>query len=257
MRPAAAIGLALLAGCASLPPAQPVAGARAELGWITLGGTDVEVYRFVPERAPIGVLLLQHGFARHCSHLRETALTLAAAGFDVLCLNADMARGHPALADALALHLARAPGPARIVVAGHSAGGLFAARVGAALAREAPERLAGALLFDPVDADGALGAALAAISAQRARPVLAFTAPPSACNASGNAAPALRGTSVVVALGAGATHLDVEGGDTDRLAVAACGEGAPRAEVVVRLRGLAVRAATAMAAGNVPDVGAP
>lgn len=159
----------------------------------------------------------------------------------MLCLNADMARGNPALAVALAAHLAPRADAPRLVVAGHSAGGLFAARVAAALPQE---RVAGVLLFDPVDAGGALAQALAAVRA----PVHAFVAPPAPCNARGNARPALRAAAAaVVDLAADATHLDVEGGDTDRLAVAACDDGPPRAAVVARLRGQALQAAQAMA----------
>lgn len=245
MRRAAALAFAAaLAGCAALPTTTPVAGARVETGTLVLAGTEIEVYWFRPEQAPAGFMLLQHGFARHCANLRETGLTLAAAGFTVLCLNADMARGNAALAEALAAHLAQRADAPRVVVAGHSAGGLFAARVAAALP---PARRAGLLVFDPVDAGGALAPALAAL--RGTAPLRAFVAPPSACNAQGNAVAALRAAgAAVVALGAGATHLDIEGGDSDRLAVAACGEGPPRVEVVVRLRGLATAAARAMAA---------
>lgn len=231
---------AMIAGCAALPPAADVAGARVEAGVLTLGGAEVEVAWFRPATAPIGFVLLQHGFARHCSNLRETALGFAAAGHTVLCLNADMARGAPRLAAALAAHLAQRADAPRIVVAGHSAGGLFAAQVAAALP---PARVAGVLLFDPVDAGGALAPALAAVRA----PVRAWLAPPSGCNAQGNARPALAGAEVVE-LGPGATHVDIEGGDTDRLAVAACGDGPPRAEVVARLRREALQAARALAA---------
>lgn len=235
---------AALAGCAALPPAAPVAGARAEAGTLALGGTAVDVAWFRPDAAPAGFLLLQHGFARHCSNLRETALGFAAAGFTVLCLNADMARGNAPLAAALAAHLAQRADAPRIVAAGHSAGGLFAARVAAALP---PARVAGLLLFDPVDAGGALAPALAVLGG--ALPVQAFVAPASACNAQGNALAALRAAGArVVALGDGATHVDIEGGDTDRLAVAACGEGPPQAGRVARLRALAVDAARAMGA---------
>jgi pimeloyl-ACP methyl ester carboxylesterase len=241
-RIAAALAALALAGCASLPPATPVDGVHFEAGVLTLGSRDVDVAWFRPEGARSGFMLLQHGFARHCSNLRETGARFAAAGFTVLCLNADMARGNPALAEALAAHLAQRGDAPRIVVAGHSAGGLFAAQVAATLARMAPARLAGVLLFDPVDANGALAPALAASSA----PVRAFTAPPSACNANGSALAALRAIGADLPLGAGATHLDIEGGDTDPLAVAACGEGPPRAEIVTRLRGLALQAAQAM-----------
>jgi pimeloyl-ACP methyl ester carboxylesterase len=247
---ATALACSLLAGCASLPPSADLPGARIEAGMLSLGRDEVEVAWFRPEAPPIGTLLLQHGFARQCGNLRESALGFAAAGFTVLCLKADMARGNPWLAEALAAHLATRADTMRIVVAGHSAGGLFAARVAAMLARRAPQRLAGVLLFDPVDASGALAPALAAIDG--VAPVRAYLAPPAGCNAQGNALPALRAAGAALVAERDATHLDIEGGDTDRMAVAACGEGPPRAAVVARLRADAVAAARAMAAASAP-----
>jgi pimeloyl-ACP methyl ester carboxylesterase len=245
-RIAALAGAALAAGCAALPPAAPVAGARAEAGTLVLAGAEVEATWYRADAAPAGLLLLQHGFARRCANLRETALGFAAGGFTVLCLDADMARGNAVLATALAAHLAQRADAPRLVLAGHSAGGLFAARVAAALPAA---RVAGVLLFDPVDAAGALAPALAAVRA----PAHAFVAPPAACNAQGNARPALHAAAAtVVELGTGATHLDVEGGDTERLAVAACGDGPPRAEAVTRLRAQALQAAQAMALRPAP-----
>lgn len=216
-----------------------------------------------PEGEVRALITLQHGFARRCANLRSLARAFAQAGFATLCVNADMARGAAPLAQALAAALhaawqrdgsadALAPGdagavalvppdgralPARVLVAGHSAGGLFAAHLGAALAQRAPERLAGALLFDPVGGDE-LARALVTLRGDVARPVLALLAPPTRCNAQQLARPALSsaaGGASIVDLADG-THLDAEGEDTEAIAVWACREGWPRAEVVQRLR---------------------
>ncbi|WP_395703232.1 alpha/beta hydrolase [Aquabacterium sp.] len=190
-----------LAGCAL---AQPAAGADAPAGasvveaTLTIGGKDYAVEWFLPAGPALALVTVQHGFARHCSNLRETGLRLAEAGLMGLCVNASMAGGNPALAEALAVTLLsgiEAPGPlplpARIVAGGHSAGGHFASRLGWQLAALAPDRLAGALLFDPVAANASFSGNLATVSAAGQRPVLAISANPSACNARNNAYPAL------------------------------------------------------------------
>jgi hypothetical protein len=161
----APLALALLAGCASGPPPtagpaepQALAGTPAmAFTTLTLAGAEFVAEWQWPATAPAALMLLQHGFARQCANLRGTAQRVAAVGVATLCLNADMAAGQPALAAALALALQHGlagpdgqPLPQRLIVGGHSAGALFGARVGSALAAQAPQRLAGALLFDPV-----------------------------------------------------------------------------------------------------------
>lgn len=272
-RRGAAVALAaaaVVAGCALPPalrdqePAAPPVFTQLVLGTATL---DVEWH--LPPGEPAAWLLLQHGFARRCANLRGIAARLAAgAGVATLCVNAEMAGGAPALAAALAGWLAggdaRSPdgrrAPPRLIVGGHSAGGLFAARVGAALARTQPDRLAGALLLDPVG-DAALGETLARVSAQGRRPVLAVVAPASRCNAGQLGVAALRSvqaaaraagrTDFVGVEMAGGTHVDAEGADTEALAVRACREGWPRPDNVAALRALAVHWAAALAAA--PD----
>jgi hypothetical protein len=293
----------LLAGCAAPAGLRAVDGAAAQapvphFGVLRLAGQEIETEWHLPAAAggtagataltaePAAWLLLQHGFARRCANLRHLAAHLAReAGVATLCLNAEMAGGNPALAEALAHWLAsdtaRAPdgrsAPARLLVGGFSAGGAFAARVGERLAGPdgAADRLAGALLFDPVGG-AAMGRSLVAISAAGQRPVLALMAPPSRCNAGQLGAQALaavrvaaqgegqaEGTAAVQApasaavdpavdpAGAGSTppfvgvvftagtHVDAEGPDTEALAVRACREGWPQPAVVQALRSLA------------------
>lgn len=259
--------LLVLAGCSALPPAPPLpAGVSRAFDRLPLAGGVFDVEWHLPATEPRAWVLVQHGFARRCANLRSTAAALAAQGVATLCVNADrgadpgapgdagLAGGAPRLADALAAWwrspAARSPdgraAPARAVVAGHSAGGLFAARVGAALAAHeatpGSPRVAGAILFDPVGA-APLQAALQALAG---RPLHATLAPPVRCNAFQLARPALQAAGVQLEQPAGATHVDAEGEDTEALAVRACGEGPPQPAVVAGLRRWAAGVLTPM-----------
>jgi pimeloyl-ACP methyl ester carboxylesterase len=258
-RAAPAAAVAALAGCVALPAPQPLPpGVSRAFDRLALAGAVHEVEWHLPASEPRAWVLVQHGFARRCANLRGTAAALAARGVATLCVDADpggdgaggMAGGAPALATALAewwlSPAARSPdgraAPPRAVVAGHSAGGLFAARVGAALAARGPARVAGAILFDPVGA-APLQTALQALSG---RPLHATLAPPVRCNAARMALPALQAAGVAVVQPAGATHLDAEGEDGESIAVRACGEGAPQARSVAALRRWAAGSLDAM-----------
>ena len=222
-----------LAGCTSLPAADT----------LEIGGQPYPVqWTQAPGRAEV-LLVLEPGFARRCSHLRTTARRLVEAGALVLCLDAPMVAGNPLLADAFAGWLAgglRDPQgrevPSRVVVGGLSAGAAFAVRLGARLNEIAPEKLAGALLLDPV-ATSSFGADLRLVS--RGRPVLALLAEAHACNANHSALPSLHAAGVnVIALGAGSTHLDAEGEDGDAVGRAACGTPQPGAVEALRARAM-------------------
>jgi hypothetical protein len=265
-RLAAALAMWVIGGCASLPPVERPGG-NPVLATLAIGGSDVAVEWTLPAGEATALVTLQHGFARHCGQLRETARRIAARGLLTLCIEAPMARGNPALADALAALLAgglSAPRggalPSKIIVSGHSAGAVFAARLGARLDLLAPQRLAGALLFDPVATEG-FAADLLAISHVGRRPVLAITAAAGGCNAGHSAYPALRALRreaqaagrdgfVGVELPEGSTHADVEGDDTDWMAVAACGRPLPAN--TERLRSLATQWTVEMATGITP-----
>lgn len=253
-----AAGVLVLAGCTALPPVPPPAGVSRAFDRLALAGGVFDVEWHLPAAEPRAWVLVQHGFARRCANLRGTAAALAARGVATLCVNTDrgvegdagLAGSAPVLARALAVWwlspAARSPdgraAPARAVVAGHSAGGLFAAQVGAALAAHEPARVAGAILFDPVGA-APLQAALQALAG---RPLHATLAPPVRCNALHRALPALRAAGVALVQPAGATHVDAEGEDTETVAVRACGEGPPQHGVVGGLRQWAAEALTAM-----------
>lgn len=262
---AALLGLAL-AGCANLAPLQETDAAGVLMpATIDLDGTPTAAQWYLPAGESGALLVLQHGFTRACGHLRGSSRQLMAAGLTVLCLDAPMAGGNPALAAALAQQLAAARTapdgralPHRIIVGGHSAGAAFAAALGAALDRIAPQRLAGALLIDPVATDR-FEADLRAVSATGRRPVLAVLAPPHRCNAMNSALPALRhirGAALAaqrdgfvgVRLGAAASHADIEGEDSDALAALACGR--PQAASTAKVRTFAVAWALDLALGR-------
>lgn len=264
MKSAAALLLvaALLAACASAPPG----GSRETTAALEVAGDSYAARWFVPAGDAAALVVLQPGFSRRCAHLQTTARQIRDQGLLVLCLNAPMAGGNPALADALAATLLgtmTAPGgqplPQRFVVAGHSAGAAFAARLGARLDTLAPERLAGALLLDPVAVLG-FSDHLRAVSEQGRRPVLALRANSSECNARHSASAALhqvhsealpgRGF-VGVQLTEASTHVDVEGEDSDVIARLACGQPLPAN--IVRVRTLAASWALAIAQGQLPQ----
>lgn len=274
---AARVAAALLLAAAAAARGQASPGAGADLQWVPASVRTVDTVLplserslparwLLPGREPRGFALMQHGYARRCANLDGTLRHWAGAGLLVLCIDVAGAPGAnwlPAeVADALLDGSVTPPGgeglPARIVVAGHSAGALFAAAVGARLNARAPSRLAGAVLFDPVAAAG-LAETLAAVSQAGRRPVRAVLAAPGPCNARGNAVPVLRALRDVaraagvdvhlgVRLGAGSTHVDAEAGDTTAFAVTACGQGWPQRPQVRLLRELGARWAVDMLA---------
>lgn len=268
MRLLAALPGLMLAACASLAP-EPAADRAGTLVPATMALADMPIAAqwYLPAGEASALLVLEHGFGRSCGHLRGSSRSLMAAGLMVLCIDAPMAGGNPVLAGNLArqLSLARAAPdgrtlPRRIIVAGHSAGAAFAAALGARLEEIAPDRLAGALLFDPV-ATADFESQLRAVSGAGRRPVLAVLAPPHRCNAMSNALPALhrvhdealaaqRDGFVGVRFAVGATHADIEGEDSDWLAALFC--GSPQAAQTARLRELAVGWARELARGRRP-----
>ncbi len=259
----------LLSSCAVVPGD----GSRGDHGSLTIDTIEIEGYSYVthwyrPTGKPIALIVMQPGFTRQCVNLRETTRELVRTGAMALCIDASMAGGNPMLADALAGilvgGLVTPDGgtlPDRIIVAGHSAGGAFAVRLGGHLSRLAPARLAGALLFDPVAAAG-FTVDLNAISANGRRPVRAVMAQAYGCNANQNAVQALqrvrvnaldagRDGFVGVQLGAGSTHVDVEGEDSDWVGMLACGRPTPAN--VALLRRFAVQFLAQIASGAETD----
>lgn len=254
-----------LTGCASVPG--PTTGGITAAPALEIGGRSYSAEWALPAGEPSALLVLQHGFTRSCANLRETARRIARQGLATLCIDADMTGGNPALADTMAtalLQTIRLPDgqalPQRIVVGGHSAGAAFAARLGWRLDAVAPQRLAGALLLDPVPVQG-FTEQLRAVSQGGQRAVLAIEAAPSGCNAEQRAAPVLdllreealaagHDSVLDVRMGEGSTHVDAEGEDSDWVGRSFC--GTPRAVNVERVRTLASGWAADVAAGRVP-----
>lgn len=267
--PIAALALAGCAAVASLP--LPDARGTVTTATIDLDGQAFDATWYWPVAEPLALLVLQPGFTRACRHLRETTRQLTTAPVAALCIDAPMAGGNPGLADALALRMLHGlptPGasamPRAVIVGGHSAGAAFAARLGARLHALAPERLAGALLLDPV-ATPDFDAELRTLSDRGARPVLAVLAPPHRCNGQGSARPAIerardaaraagRDTVQAVEGGDAATHVDAEGEDSDALARAACGAPAPPTTARLRETALAWLRRVLACAGNTAGV---
>ncbi|MFD1814211.1 alpha/beta hydrolase [Rhodococcus gannanensis] len=226
---------------------------------IEVAGAERDAVWYLPDGPVSALMLLEHGFSRSCANLDGTARAIAGQGLMVVCLDEDMTAGNPALADDLADALARRtvvppnglPLPQRYVVGGHSAGGHFAALVGAGLVERGYPDLAGAVLFDPVAAEG-FSAAVRSVSAGGTRPVLSIAASPSVVNLFDNSFGALASLGsgfVGVQLLGGSCHVDVEGEDTDLIGIvgAAC---APDPVNTARLRELGGVWARDLAAGT-------
>lgn len=251
-------------GCATTAPGATCVDAPVELA-----GSRRDARWYLPDGPASALMLAEHGFGRGCANLHGTARAIAAQGLMVVCLDEDMTAGNPALAADLADALAHrslvppngAPLPHRYIVGGHSAGGHFAALVGAGLVERGYPDLAGAVLFDPVAAAG-FTAALQSVSASGTRPVLSIAAQPSLVNLFDNSFGAL------ASLGAGfvgvqllwsevtggrptggSCHIDAEGEDTDLIGVAGAG-CAPDPVQTARLRDFAGTWARDLATGT-------
>lgn len=254
---AALVMAAALAGpaCADTVVSQDSTGTVINSS-LVVGGTSYNVDWYLPAGPAYALVTVQHGFSRGCGNLRDTSKRIMATGAMVFCMNANVSGGAPATAEALADTLVsgnvRTPDgrvvPYKIVVGGHSAGGHFASRLGWKLAALAPDRLAGAVLFDPVAAAGFTDN-LVAISANGARPVYAVTSNPGTCNTFNNAYGALRQVRntamsngrdgfVGIQLTSWSTHVDSEGNNTDFIGYSSCTQLAPRSYNTAYLRDL-------------------
>ncbi|MDX6740871.1 hypothetical protein [Actinocorallia sp. A-T 12471] len=235
----------------------------------TIGGSSYSTDWYLPNGTATALMLVQHGFSRGCGNLRGTSKSIAEQGIMVICVNADMTGGNPGFANTLGTALSTRtltpPSgkalPVKYIVGGHSAGGHFASAVGAKLNADGYADFKGAILFDPVAADG-FTANLQAVSQNGARPVLAIAARPSVINLFNNSFGALAdlganfvGIQLVwtkYVLGSptgGSCHIDVEGEDTDFLGVAGalC---SPNSTQTSRLRAFASTWAKDLATGS-------
>ncbi|MCC5953489.1 MAG: alpha/beta hydrolase fold domain-containing protein [Acidimicrobiia bacterium] len=262
---AATLGLVLVAS-ACVPPIEVETG-DASLELPCGPGTTVSTTWYFPvDRQPEGLVWLQHGFSRSRAVVNDLARAhtarnhvvvapsvgsfggcsintpeLRAAVTEVLAdFSPNGALRQSADAAAVAAGRTPAPLPERVVVSGHSAGGALATVVGAGLATHPEplvrERLAGVVLLDPVESNGAMAAALPALADT---PVLTVSAPPDSCNASASGTAALvaaRHGFVGVQLDNGC-HCDAEGASTNFLCTLVC--GSPRQPDINSLQFLA------------------
>jgi pimeloyl-ACP methyl ester carboxylesterase len=266
----ATLALASVSACAQVPAAAPVQPQTQQVpGTLLIGGTEYSVAWGLPAAGTaLGLAVVEHGFSRRCTKIAGTLDTLVAAGLMTLCVDAPLAGGNAALADALAATLVAgvtppdgSAVPERIVVGGHSAGGAFAVRLGFTLAQIAPQRLTGAVLFDPVASGSRFVDEIRGLSQAGQRPVLTVSANAGGCNANNNSYPGLRAVAADAAVAGNdsfvgiqltdrSTHVDVEAGDTDAFAWIACRQGPPRRANVDALRTLGAAWAADLARGT-------
>jgi hypothetical protein len=253
--------LVLLVTTAGTVPAtaDTVLSSRAPLGVACPASPAIEAeWHFPATRPALGLVWLQHGFARRAANVRDLAVHLARQGLVVVApdlgsFDAECGLHGPALAAGLAQAFADSRSPdspfpvaARAAAAaaglpplplpetlgfvGHSAGATtvltVAARLRALAPGEAP-RLRSIVLLDPVDdAARELQAALLALGPGLAK---AIAAPPGWCNAFGAASAGLdaleHGFAGVEV--AGGSHCDAEGATSDLVCAFLCGASQP------------------------------
>ncbi|MCW9016381.1 MAG: PKD domain-containing protein, partial [Kangiellaceae bacterium] len=199
---------------------------------VNLGGSRQATW-YLPDNPSSGWVLLQHGFQRNKSNLDDMATHLMENGLMVLTINSNVSNGNPSLAKDVADDLIDTPPtppngiqlPEKLVIVGHSAGGLFVSHLGARLMERNYANLSGAILFDPVDASNALqGNAQSMLDNQVS--VLSILANSSSCNSSNNALQPLQNLSaefVGIKLTDDSKHTDVEGSSTGGIITWLCG----------------------------------
>jgi pimeloyl-ACP methyl ester carboxylesterase len=203
---------------------------------MTLDGRTTTVDIVSPtqsETIPIrGAVILVHGFTRDRTVMAGHAEALAREGFWVIVPDLpyvmDSRDNARALRDLMQLLRKGAAGPSldRIVLVGHSAGGLAAL-----LAANAPG-VVGYIGLDPFDRPSGVGLDAAKVLTT---PVYLLRGPSSFCNAYAIAAPWVKAFPNLVEDRqlAAASHCDFES-NTDWICQAACGDVDPRRQAVVR-----------------------
>ncbi|MDX1694341.1 MAG: PKD domain-containing protein [Ketobacteraceae bacterium] len=227
---------------------------------IDLGGNR-SVTWYVPDTTPVGWVFLQHGFQRNKSHLDDIATHFMDNGLMVLTTNSNVTGGNKSLAHSVADDLVDNPPtppgdyplPARMVLSGHSAGGLFVTNMAARLLQRGATDLAGLVLYDPVDANNDMQGNMAAVVASGA-PVLAILANSSSCNSSNNALGPLRSLNdsfVGIRLTDDSKHFDVEGSSGGGWVTWFCGGGS-KAHNIAYVQEIGLAWSTGILSGN-PD----
>ncbi len=248
--------------------------------------TPADWYFPTSRQGPRGVVWLQHGFFRSNVNIVSLASYIAAHTNAIVVAPAfssnPFAAGgcwingtpmHRAVAGLFATRAAlqrsadaargrHVPLPRAFVLTGHSAGGNLATAAAGftTLPGGAIGELRGVVLYDAVDYQGDMSAALARLSGRYDRPVLQIASPPSLCNAGAAGTRALvaarPGRFVGVEL-LGGTHVDAEGPNSDPFAEWLCGH--PLTANVEAVRTIAADWITSLFTGSSPGIlgGAP
>ncbi|WP_196139555.1 PKD domain-containing protein [Aliikangiella sp. G2MR2-5] len=199
---------------------------------IDLGGSRQATW-YLPDGPAQGWVLLQHGFQRNKSNLDDLATHLMDNGLLVLTVNASVTGGNASLArdfaDDLVDNSITPPNgvalPEKMVLAGHSAGGLFVSYMSGRLVERSFPNLQGVMLYDPVDKDDGMEANLQSAINSGSK-VLSILANSSSCNSSNNALQPLTNLSepfVGIKLTNNSKHTDVEGSSTGGIITWVCG----------------------------------
>lgn len=208
-----------------------IAGEKVDQN-IDLGGSRSATW-YLPDTTPGGWVLLQHGFQRNKNNLDDLATHLMDSGIMVLTINSNVTGGNSSLATDVADDLIDNPPvppngfslPDNLVIAGHSAGGLFVSYMGGRLVERGFTNVRGAILFDPVDADDGMQSNLQSMIDSN-KSVLSILANSSSCNSSNNALTPLRALSdsfVGIKLTDNSKHTDVEGSSSGGIITWICG----------------------------------
>ncbi|NVK88418.1 MAG: PKD domain-containing protein [Gammaproteobacteria bacterium] len=225
---------------------------------IDLGGNRQATW-YIPDGQAHSWVLLQHGFQRNKNNMDHFATTLMENGFLVLTMNASVTGGNASLArdfaDDIIDNMPPPPNdyplPQKLILSGHSAGALFVTHLGARLMERGDQRLAGAVLLDPVDANDGMGPAMQSM-VNNGLPVYSILANASSCNSSNNAVGPLNDLTssfVGIKLTNNSKHTDAEGDSTGGIITWLC--GSPKDYNVVYLQDFALNWALDMANGTV------
>ncbi|WP_144393522.1 PKD domain-containing protein [Pleionea sediminis] len=215
---------------------------------------------YLPDDEPQGWILLQHGFQRNKSRLDHIATTYMDNGIMVLAINANSTGGNRSLARDIADALVDSPLtppngyelPEKLILAGHSAGGLMMSYTGGRLAERGHEAFSGLIMFDPVDKDNGMQPNNQAVI-DYGRKVLSILANSGSCNSNNNAVSPLRALSdeyVGIKLTNGSKHFDAEGNSTGGIAAWICG-GEGSAQNITYLQDFAINWARDMISGQI------
>ena len=225
---------------------------------VRVNGRNYSADWYVPANAN-GLVFLQHGFTANKSNMRDLGNALMESNLMVLAISSSVTGGNFNLASGIADLIAsgglNAPQgvtvPSKLVLAGHSAGGLHVSMIGKNLVEAGYQNLAGVILFDPVEASRGMAGAFPVLSSANV-PVLAILANGGSCNSRNNAQPILANIGAQDFVGMKLTnrssHLDSFGSNTSWFQRLFC--GTPRANNINTVQEFTANWANDMFAGR-------